>query len=196
MASIKENRKNGQIVSYRFSVYLGRTPDGKQLRQTLTWTPPEGLTPVKARKAAERAAADWEAKLQSPALSQQEAAAAPLTQNRRDDFVGFASGFHLCFPKDTLKCEAVSFAGRTNGLVVLHRLAYRPSYTFFIIIPRQKAKEKSSCYESNCSTNWNLINNIRKNKCFHNTFDVFHLRISLNCQAKHIHPNNRRIPSA
>ena len=95
MASIKENRKNGQIVSYRFSVYLGRTPDGKQLRQTLTWTPPEGLTPVKARKAAERAAADWETKLQSTSPSQQEAAIAPLTQNRRDDFVGFARNVWL-----------------------------------------------------------------------------------------------------
>ena len=95
MASIKENRKNGQIVSYRFSVYLGRTPDGKQLRQTLTWKPPEGLTPVKAKKAAEHAAADWEANLQSTAPSQQEAAVAPLAPNRRDDFVDFARNVWL-----------------------------------------------------------------------------------------------------
>lgn len=95
MASIKENKKNGQIISYRFSVYLGRTSEGKQLRQTLTWTPPEGLTPVKARKAAERAAADWETKLQNTSHSQSEAAIAPLTQNRRDDFVDFARNVWL-----------------------------------------------------------------------------------------------------
>lgn len=63
MASIKENKKNYQIVSYQFSCCLGRDANGKQIRRYSTWTPPEGLSPTKIRKAAERAAEEWEEKV-------------------------------------------------------------------------------------------------------------------------------------
>ena len=56
MANIRENQKNGKTVSYRFTVCLERDARGKQVRKYTTWTPPEGLTPAKAKKAAERAA--------------------------------------------------------------------------------------------------------------------------------------------
>ena len=55
MAAIRENKKNGKIVSYRFTTCLERDARGKQIRRYTTWTPPEGLTPSKAKKAAERA---------------------------------------------------------------------------------------------------------------------------------------------
>ena len=60
MAAIRENKKNGKIISYRFTLCLERDAQGKQIRRYTTWTPPEGLTPAKAKKAAERAADAWE----------------------------------------------------------------------------------------------------------------------------------------
>ena len=60
MATIREVKKKGRIISYCFTVSLGRDEQGKQIRKNLTWKPTEGMTPAKARKAAERAAAEWE----------------------------------------------------------------------------------------------------------------------------------------
>jgi len=60
MANIRENTKNGKVVSYRFTACMERDVRGKQVRKYTTWTPSEGLTPAKARKAAERAADAWE----------------------------------------------------------------------------------------------------------------------------------------
>ena len=53
----KENKKNGKTVSFKFRAYLGRNEIGKQINQYTTWFAPEGLTPTKALKAAEKAAA-------------------------------------------------------------------------------------------------------------------------------------------
>jgi len=61
MAYIKEKKRNGKVSSYVFTTCLERDAQGKQVRKYLTWKPPENLTPAKARKAAERAAAEWEA---------------------------------------------------------------------------------------------------------------------------------------
>ena len=63
MASIREKRQNNKTVSYEFACYLGRDVTGKQIRRYGTWTPEEGLTSAKARKAAERAADEWEKKV-------------------------------------------------------------------------------------------------------------------------------------
>ena len=60
MANIRENKKNGKIISFRFIVCLERDVRGKQIRKYTTWTAPADLTPAKARKAAERAADAWE----------------------------------------------------------------------------------------------------------------------------------------
>ena len=56
MANIRENKKNGKVISFRFTVCLERDVRGKQIRKYTTWTAPADLTPAKARKAAERAA--------------------------------------------------------------------------------------------------------------------------------------------
>ena len=52
MASIREKKIGKKVVSYVFTASLGRDASGKQIRKYLSWIPPEGLTPAKARKAA------------------------------------------------------------------------------------------------------------------------------------------------
>ena len=52
MANIRENKKNGKVISFRFTVCLERDVRGKQIRKYTTWTAPADLTPAKARKAA------------------------------------------------------------------------------------------------------------------------------------------------
>ncbi|MBR7149740.1 MAG: site-specific integrase [Oscillospiraceae bacterium] len=63
MATIVPNTKNGKIVSYKFRAFLGRTETGKQVTSYTTWRVPDGLSPAKAQKAAEKAAAQWEREL-------------------------------------------------------------------------------------------------------------------------------------
>ena len=65
MASIRENKKKGKTVSYRFTACLERDVRGKQIRRYTTWKPPEGLTPAKSKKAAERAANEWEERIRA-----------------------------------------------------------------------------------------------------------------------------------
>ena len=68
MANIRENKKGGKTVSYRFTVYLEKDMQGKQVRRYTTWSPPDGLTPSKALKAAERAADIWEQEVKAEYL--------------------------------------------------------------------------------------------------------------------------------
>ncbi|MBQ5350366.1 MAG: hypothetical protein IIU41_04910, partial [Oscillospiraceae bacterium] len=65
MTAIKENKRKGRVISYRFTAYLGKDSDGKQIKKTTTWHPPSDLTPAKERKAAERAADQWEQSLKA-----------------------------------------------------------------------------------------------------------------------------------
>ena len=43
MANIRENTKNGKVISYRFIACMERDVRGKQIRKYTTWTPPEGM---------------------------------------------------------------------------------------------------------------------------------------------------------
>lgn len=60
MASIREKKRNNRTLSYQFTCCLGRDARGQQIRRYETWIPTEGMTPSKAKKAAERAAEAWE----------------------------------------------------------------------------------------------------------------------------------------
>ena len=60
MAALIQNKKDGKTVSYKFKCCLGRDEKGKQLFRCSTWRAPDGLTPSKAQRAAEKAAAQWE----------------------------------------------------------------------------------------------------------------------------------------
>ena len=94
MANIRENKKNGKTVSYRFTVCLERDARGKQVRKYTTWMPPEGLTPVKAKRAAEHAAEEWEREARAEYQKEQNAIEQGLVyqlppEKRKDDFVSF-----------------------------------------------------------------------------------------------------------
>jgi len=78
MANIRENKKNGKVISFRFTVCLERDVRGKQIRKYTTWTAPADLTPAKARKTAERAADAREEEVKA-------------ADKRRDDFVSFVN---------------------------------------------------------------------------------------------------------
>lgn len=64
MASIRE-RKGAEGVSYQITVSCGRDINGKKLRETVTYTPEQSLTPKKMKKAVEAFARDFEAKIKS-----------------------------------------------------------------------------------------------------------------------------------
>ena len=49
MAHIRANTKNGKIVSYRFTVCLGRDCNGKQIRKYTTWPTPPDTSTAKAK---------------------------------------------------------------------------------------------------------------------------------------------------
>ena len=94
MASIRENLKDGKVVSYRFIACMERDAQGKQIRKYLTWTPPDGLTPSKTRKLAEREAEKWEEEIRQEYEKQKEAEAVGLTyslppEKRHDSFIIF-----------------------------------------------------------------------------------------------------------
>ena len=62
MANIRKiEGKTG--TSYKITVTKGRDASGKQIRHYLTWTPPPGMTPRQAEKAAQRAAFEFENQL-------------------------------------------------------------------------------------------------------------------------------------
>ena len=93
MANIRENKKTGKVISFRFIVCLERDVRGKQIRKYTTWTAPADLTPAKARKAAERAADAWEEEVKAEYQKQKKLGSAYRLppDKRRDDFVSFVN---------------------------------------------------------------------------------------------------------
>ena len=96
MASLIEVFKDGRIVSYRFSCCVGRDMNGKQLRRSMTWHPPDGLRQSRMRAAAERAAADWEETVRAEYAAELERMSRPdpgyiPPEERRDDFCEYVN---------------------------------------------------------------------------------------------------------
>lgn len=61
MATYRPNtNKQGEVISYRVKICLGRDDKNKQIQRTTTIPRPEGLTPAKERKEVERLADQWE----------------------------------------------------------------------------------------------------------------------------------------
>lgn len=125
MAHIRANTKNGKIVSYRFTVCLGRDCNGKQIRKYTTWPIPPDTSTAKAKKAAERAADIWEQELMSEYHKKLEAESAGKAyqipaEKRHDDFVSFVNdvwfplqvrdGKHMpfFFPRRTISSNLVT----------------------------------------------------------------------------------------
>ncbi len=68
MANIRKiNNKDGS-VSYKFTVSEGRDINNRQIRHYLTWTPPTGMTPLKAEKEAQKQAIKFEEEVTSGIL--------------------------------------------------------------------------------------------------------------------------------
>ena len=116
MANIRENKRNGKTVSFRFTACLERDTQGKQVRRYITWTPPEGLTSAKAKKAAERAADTWEEEAKAEYQGEKETKAQGRAymlppEKRHDDFVGFVNEtwFPLQVQGNNRKAKTVSF---------------------------------------------------------------------------------------
>ena len=59
MASIQKIQ-NKKGISYKITVAQGRDSDGKQIRHTTTWTPPQGMTARQAAKEVQKFAVDFE----------------------------------------------------------------------------------------------------------------------------------------
>ena len=59
MASIQKIQ-NKKGISYKITVAQGRDSDGKQIRHTTTWTPPQGMTARQAEKEVQKFAVDFE----------------------------------------------------------------------------------------------------------------------------------------
>ena len=60
MASIKENRKKGKIISFKFRVFIGRDEHGRQQFRTKTWKPDKEYTEKRLWRLAEAEATLWE----------------------------------------------------------------------------------------------------------------------------------------
>lgn len=97
MAGIRENKRNGKVVSYRFTACLDRDVNGKQVRKYKTWPVPEDLTPSKAKKAAQRAADEWEQQERKEYQKELELGQAYIIppEKRRDSFSSFVNDVWL-----------------------------------------------------------------------------------------------------
>ena len=124
MASIREKKIGKKVVSYVFTVSLGRDASGKQIRKYLSWIPPEGLTPAKARKAAERAADAWEQEVIQKYQEEQKAAACGAAYNLSperwwDDFCKFVNDIWFPLRIRGGNCKPTSIAFYKNIVKVI-----------------------------------------------------------------------------
>lgn len=55
MAQIQK-REGKRGISYKITVTKGTTPDGKKIRHYKRWTPPEGMSAIKAQKEVQKIA--------------------------------------------------------------------------------------------------------------------------------------------
>ena len=122
MAAIRENLKNGQVVSYRFIVCLGRDEQGKQIRKYKTWTPPKGIGPAKAPKEAEKQATLWEQSLKEEAErrpTEENATVERTSVERKDDFSSFVeqTWFPLQVSGNNRKEKTVQFYEGTTKTI-------------------------------------------------------------------------------
>ena len=108
MASIKENTKDGKVVSFKFTCCVGRDRHGKQRRKSIVWKPTEKVTNSKARKLAKQEAEKWEEEVKAEFREEQikeiELYYTP-PEKRNDDFKWFAEEVWLkiCVENSDLK---------------------------------------------------------------------------------------------
>lgn len=124
MAGIRENKRNGKVVSYRFTACLDRDANGRQVRKYMTWPVPDGLTPSKAKKAAQRAADEWEQQERKEYQKELELGQAYVLppEKRRDSFSSFVNDvwfpLQVCNGND--KQTTVTFYGNMKKLITAY----------------------------------------------------------------------------
>ncbi len=122
MANIRENKRNGKVISYRFTACLGRDANDKQIRRYTTWEIPDGLTPAKAKKAAEQAADVWEQEVKAEHQKEKELGRAYTLppEKRRDSFSAFINDvwfpLQICNGND--KQTTITFYKNMKKLIV------------------------------------------------------------------------------
>lgn len=125
MATITPKSKNGKIVAYKFKACVGRTDDGKQILRYATWHVPDGLIPSRARKAAERAAAQWEREARTEYeldFKQPERVREREIDSKRTEFAQFVNDvwFPLCINDGEHKQSTVEFYRATLKRIIEH----------------------------------------------------------------------------
>lgn len=122
MATVIQNKKDGKTVSYKFRAYLGRNELGEQITKYTTWHAPENLTPTKAQRAAEKAAAEWEKEIRDEYekdLKNPERIREREIAKTRTEFSKFAleSWFPVCVNDGEHKHTTVDFYRHTTNRV-------------------------------------------------------------------------------
>ena len=125
MAAITPKEKNGKVVSYRFRACVGRDEMGKQIFRSTTWIVPDGLTPAKAAKAAQRAAVLWEREVQADYeidLTEPERVKEREQARAATDFVKFVEQewFPLCVDNGEHKPKTIYFYNSTKKNIVAY----------------------------------------------------------------------------
>ena len=129
MASIREKTKSGKIVSFQFTCSIGRDERGKQIRRYATWTAPDGLSPAKVRKAAQKAAELWEreelAKYEQDLKDPERVKAREIARSRTD-FVSFVleDWFPICIDNGEHKPKTIAFYNDTTKNIVEYFKGY------------------------------------------------------------------------
>ena len=116
MASIIEITRDGKLCSYKFKACVGRNVRGKQVFRCTTWHIPENLSPAKARKAAEKAADQWEETVRQEFEAEQQARQMGMAyhippEKRKDLFVDYINQvwFPLRIENHNLKPPTIAF---------------------------------------------------------------------------------------
>lgn len=125
MATITPNKKDGKTISYRFRVCVGRDESGKQIFRSTTWSVPDGLTPSKAEKAAQKASDLWEKDARAEYendLKDPERVKARELAKTKTDFVRFieTDWFPICIDNGERKPKTVSFYNDTKKNIVAY----------------------------------------------------------------------------
>lgn len=124
MASIIEVTRNGKLCSYKFKACVGRNVRGKQVFRCMTWYIPENLSPSKARKAAEKAANNWEEMVRQEFEAEQQARQMGMEyhippEKRKDLFVDYINQvwFPLRIENHNLKPTTIAFYRHMANLI-------------------------------------------------------------------------------
>lgn len=125
MAAITPNKKNGKTISYRFRACVGRDESGKQIFRSTTWSVPDGLTPSKAEKAAQKASDLWErearAEYEKDRKDPERIKARELARTKTD-FIHFIESdwFPVCIDNGEHKAKTVSFYNGSKKNIVAY----------------------------------------------------------------------------